>query len=196
MILQRDAPLVAWSQADSTDNHHLYVSTWAAGDLWTSQLSDLHLVEGMSNVLDVKLAAGDGRSFFVSWDEPGKDKRNTRMIEAHSCAPGETPASPPTSIVERDMWPTTVDEAARRIAAQLNDEAKELVRTTANDQLIQFYSEWGRGNRNGLGLWRGNEKLLESCGRGTKADPEACSMVIIEAVWTLLQRPRADAPAR
>ena len=109
MILQRDAPLVAWSQADPTDNHHLYVSTWAKGDVWTSQLSDLHLVEGVSNVMDVKLAAGDGRSFFVSWDEPGKDKRNTRMIQAYACAPGETPASPPASIVERDTWPTTVN---------------------------------------------------------------------------------------
>jgi hypothetical protein len=196
MILQRDAPLVAWSQADPTDNHHLYVSTLAAGGLWTSQLSDLHLVEGVSNVMDVKLAAGDGRSFFVSWDEPGKDKRNTRMAQAYACAPGETPSSPPTSIVERDTWPTTVDEAARRIVAQLDDKSKELVRTTAKDQLIQFYSDWGRGIRNGLGLWRGNDKLLESCGRGTKADPEACSMVIIEAVWTLLQPPAPSAPAR
>lgn len=70
------------------------------------------------------------------------------------------------------------------------------MRTTAKDQLIQFYSDWGRGIRNGLGLWRGNENLLESCGRGTKADPEACSMVIIEAAWTLLQPPAPDAPAR
>jgi hypothetical protein len=156
----------------------------------------VHLVEGVSNVMDVKLAAADGRSFFVSWDEPGKDKRNTRMIQVYSCAPGETPASPPTSIVERDTWPTTVDEAARRIVAQLDDKSKELVRATAKEQLIKFYSDWGRGIRNGLGLWRGNKKLLESCGRGTKADPEACSMVIIETVWTLLQRPPADAPTR
>ena len=196
MILQRDAPLVAWSQADLTDNHHLYVSTWATGDLWTSQLSDLHLVEGVSNVTDVKLAAGDGRRFFVSWDEPGKDKRNTRMVQADACAPGEIPASPPTSIVERDTWPTAVDEAARRIVGQLDDQSKELVRTTAKDQLIQFYSDWGRGIRNGFGLLRGNEQLLESCGRGTKTDPEACSMVIIEAVWTLLQSPAPKATAR
>ena len=189
MILQRDAPLVAWSQTDPTDNHHLYVSTWAAGDVWTSQLSDLHLVEGVSNVMDVKLAAGDGPSFFVSWDEPGKDKRDTRMIQAYACAPGETPASPPASIVERDTWPTTVDEAARRLVAQLDDKSKELVRTTAKDQLIRFYDGWGRGIRNSFGLWRGNEKLLESCGRGKRTDPEACSMVIIEAAWTLLQAP-------
>ncbi len=196
MFLQRDAPLVAWSQADPTDNHHLYVSRWAPGDVWTSQLSDLHLVEGVSDVLDVRLAAGDGGRFFASWDEPGKDKRNTRMIQAYHCAPAETPASPPAAVVERDTWPTTVDEAAQRIIARLDDKSKEQVRTTPKDQLTEFYSTWGRGIRNGLGLWRGNDKLLESCGRGTKAEAEACSMVIIEAVWTLLQRPPPDAPVR
>lgn len=103
---------------------------------------------------------------------------------------------PPPSIVERDTWPTTVNEAARGIVAQLDDKSKELVRSTAKEQLIQYYSSWSPGIRNGLGLWRGNEKLLESCGRGTKMDPEACSMVIIEAVWTLLQPPAPAPQAR
>jgi hypothetical protein len=78
----------------------------------------------------------------------------------------------------------------------LDDKSKELVRTTAKDQLIRFYDGWGRSIRNSFGLWRGNEKLLESCGRGKKTDPEACSMVIIEAVWTLLQAPAPQAPGR
>lgn len=196
MILLHDAPLIAWSQADPTDNHHLYVSTWAAGDSWARQLSDLHLVEGVSNVTDVKLAAGEDRSFFVSWDEPGKDKRNTRMVQVYACAPGETPTSPPPSIVERDTWPTTVDDAARWIVAQLEDKSKELVRTTAKDQLIKFHFDLGLSIRNGLGLWRGNDRLLESCRRGTTTDPEECSMVIIEAVWTLLQPPARDSQDR
>jgi len=45
------------------------------------------------------------------------------------------------------------------------------------------------GIRNSLGLWRGNEKLLESCGQGKRVHPDECSMVIIEAVWTILQAP-------
>ena len=69
MILRNDAPIVAWSQSDATDNHHLFVSEWAAGDRWTARLSGLHLVEGVSNVTDVRLAAGDGQTLFVSWDE-------------------------------------------------------------------------------------------------------------------------------
>jgi hypothetical protein len=196
IIVRNDAPIVAWSQSDATDNHHLFVSEWAAGDEWTARLSDLHLVEGVSNVTDVKLAEGDGRTLFVSWDEPGKDKRSTRLVQAYTCAAGETPASPPTSTVERDTWPTTVDEAARRIVGALDSESKARVRTTKKDQLIQYHADWGMGIRNSLGLWRGNEKLLESCGQGRKIHPDECSMVIIEAVWTLLQAPEPEDPAR
>jgi hypothetical protein len=187
IILRNDAPIVGWSQSDDTDNRRLYVSEWAAGDRWTARLSGLHLVEGVSNVTDVRLAAGDGHSLFVLWDEPGKDKRSTRVVQAYTCAAGEAPASPPKSTIERDTWPTTVDEAAKRIAVELDDESKARVRTTRKDQLIQFHHGWGMGIRNSLGLWRGNDRLLESCGGGRRAHPETCSTVIIEAVWTLLQ---------
>ena len=187
MILRNDAPIVAWSQAGVTDNHHLFVSEWAGGDRWNALLSGLHLVEGVSNVNDVKLASGDGRTLFVSWDEAGKDKLSTRVVRAYTCAAGETPASPPTSTVERDTWPTTVDEAARQIAGALDNESRDRVRATKKDQLIQYHHGWGMGIRNSLGLWRGNDKLLESCGNGAKVHPDSCSMVIIEAVWALLQ---------
>ncbi len=196
MILRNDAPIVAWSQSDATDNHHLYVSEWAAGGRWTTRLAGLHLAEGVSNVTDVRLAAGDRQTLLVSWDEPGKDDRRTRLVQAYTCAAGETPAAPPKSTVERDTWPTTVDEAARRIVGALDDESKARVRTTTKDQLIQYHHGWGMGIRNSLGLWRGNEKLLESCGGGRRADPETCSMVIIEAVWTRLQARKPEAQAR
>lgn len=193
MILRNDAPIVAWSQADATDNHHVYVSEWATGDRWTARLSDLHLVEGISNVTDVRLAAADVHNLFVLWDEPGKDQRRARMVQAYTCAAGETPAAPPKSTVERDTWPTTVDQAARQIVSVLDDESKTRVRTTKKDDLIQYHLGWGMGIRNSLGLWRGNEKLLESCGQGRKVHPDDCSMVIITAVWTLLQPPKPEA---
>jgi hypothetical protein len=100
MILRNNAPIVAWSQSAATDNHHLYVSEWAAGDRWTTRLSGLHLVEGVSNVTDVKLAAGDRQTLLVSWDEPGKDEQRTRLVQAYTCAPGEMPTASPTSTVE------------------------------------------------------------------------------------------------
>jgi hypothetical protein len=187
MIMRNDAPVIAWSQANETDNRHLYVSERTAVDRWSPVVSGLHLVEGVSNVDDVKLVAGAGRNLFVTWDEPGKDNRSTRGVELYPCATGEKPSSPPTSIVERDTWPTTVDEAARRIAGALNAESRERVRTTKKEQLIQYHHDWGMGIRNSLGLWRGNEKLLLSCGGGKPTHPDDCSMVIIEAVWTLLQ---------
>jgi hypothetical protein len=187
MILRNNAPIVAWSQADETDNHHVYVAEWTGGDGWSALLPGLHLVEGISRVTDVRLAAGDARSLYISWDEPGKDKRSTRVVRAYSCPAGETPAAPPKAIVERDTWPTTVAEAAKRLVGQLDEDSKARVRATKKEDLGQYYFGWGMGIRNSLGLWRGNEKLLASCGGGTNADPEACSMVIIEAVWTLLQ---------
>ena len=187
MIVRGDTPIVAWSQAGATDNRHLYVSDWVEGDRWIPRLSGLHLVEGVSNVNDVKLAAGDGRTLFVSWDEPGQDKRGPRVVQAYPCAAGETPDSAPASRVERDTWPTTVDEAARQIASAIDTESRDRIRATKKDQLIQYHHGWGMGIRNSLGLWRGNDKLLQSCGNGTRVHPDSCSMMIIEAVWALLQ---------
>jgi len=122
-----------------------------------------------------------------AWDELGKDKRSTRVIQAYPCAAGETPATPPASTIERDTWPTTVAQAARTIVTMMDDESKARVKATKKEDLIQFHHGWGTGIRNELGLWRGNDKLLESCGNGTKVHPDSCSMVIIEAVWALLQ---------
>jgi hypothetical protein len=188
MILRDDRPIVAWSQAGATDNRHLYVSEWAADNRWITRLAGLHLVEGVSNVNDVRLASADRERLFVAWDEPGKDGRSTRLVEAYACPAGETPAAAPKSTVERDTWPSTVEEAARRIAGSLDEESKARLRATKKEALIEYLHGWGTGIRNSLGLWRGNELLLASCGKGTRADPEACSMIIIEAVWTLVQR--------
>lgn len=186
MVLRGDAPVIAWSQADATDNHYLFVSEWSVSG-WIPRLTSLHLAEGISNVHDIALAAGDARTLFVAWDEPGSDERRTRLARAYPCAEGETPAATPHSVVERDTWPLTVDAAARQIVAALDDESKARVRGTPKDQLIQFHLGWGMGIRNSLGLWRGNDALLESCGRGSRVHPDECSTVIIEAVWELLQ---------
>jgi hypothetical protein len=176
----------------------VFLAEWAAADRWITRLSGLHLVEGVSNVRDVRLVAGDRDTFFVSWDEPGNDWRRTRLVHAYPCAPGETPAAPPKSTVERDTWPTTVDEAARRIVAALDNESKARLRALSDDQLIQYHFSLGMGIRNSYGLWRGNDKLLESCGHGdgAKVDPDACSGIIIEAVWRLLHASNSETPHR
>jgi hypothetical protein len=194
MTLSDGVPIIAWSQADATDNHRLYVSKWVAGDRWSALLTGLHLVEGVSNVMDVRVAAADDDILFVSWDEAGKDSRRTRLVQAYACAPGETPAQPLKSQVERDTWPKTVDEAARRLIRGLDDGSKTRLQTTKKDQLIEYHHGWGTVIRNSFGLWRGNMKLLESCGRGKKIHPDDCSMIIIEAAWKLSQNPSGSTP--
>ena len=184
IILRASAPVVAWSQADTTNNHRFYAAERAENGEWAMLLADLHLAEGVSNVSDIRLAAGDGNSFFVAWDEPGQDGRRTRLVQAYQCAADESPATPPKSVVERDTWPTTRDEAALRIVEKLDEESRARVRAMKKEDLIQFHNSWGMGIRNEFGLRRGNQKLLESCGA---TDPDECSMVILGAVWQLLQ---------
>lgn len=187
MILRNDRPIVAWSQSDATDNHRLYVSEWMENDRWQPLISGLHLVEGVSNVREIRLSLADEQSFFISWDEIGKNKRRTRLVQAYVCKTGETPALPPKSLAERDAWPSSVEEAARHIAGKLDDESKARVQSTKVEDLILYHHGWGTGIRNSLGLWRGNEKLLKSCGQGKVIHPDECSMIIIKAVWKLLQ---------
>ena len=175
MILREDAPTIAWSQSDDTENHHLYAAEWMKGDRWIHRISGLHLVEGVSNVTDVGLAKGDAQSFFVSWDEVGKDNRRSRLVRAYTCEQGETPVAPPKSVVERDTWPKTVDEAASQIVGMLDDDSRARVRSTKKSDLIQYHHGWGTGIRNSLGLWRGNEELLKSCGQGKIVHPDKCS---------------------
>jgi hypothetical protein len=187
LILRDDAPIVAWSQSDVSDNHYLFLSEWIGSGQWITRLSGLHVVEGISNVNEVKLAAGDAHSLFVSWDEPGKDGQRIRLVQAYPCTAGETPAAPPRSEAERDSWPYTVDEAARRLLRTLDHQSKARIRATKKADLDQYLISWGMGIRNSFGLWKGNDKLLESCGQGERVGPEKCSMIIIDEVWKRLQ---------
>lgn len=187
MILPGDLPIIAWSQADATDNHRLFIAELTANNQWQLLITGLHLAEGVSDVTDVRLAPGDARSFFVSWDEAGKDSRRTRLIWAYPCGDGETPCTPPKSIVERDTWPKTVNEAAMQIARELDDESKNRLRKVTKDDLIQYHLSWGMGIRNSLGLLRGNDELLKSCGNGKRVHPDNCSTIIMEAVWDIVR---------
>jgi len=189
MILRDDVPLIAWSQSDETDNHRLYAAEWAEGDRWIQRLTGLHLVEGISNVRDIRLATGDSKSIFVSWDETGEDKRRTRLVRAYTCKQGETPAAPPKSIVERDTWPKTVEDAVRNLVSELDDDSKARVRSTSESDLVLFHHGWGTGIRNSFGLWRGNDDLLKSCGNGKIVHPDECSTIIIKKVWKELRKP-------
>ena len=84
-----------------------------------------------------------------------------------------------------DEWPRTVEEATARLLAVMSDKDKELVRKTAEEDLIGFHHGWGMGIRNDFGLWQGNDALLKSCG---EQHPDDASMVIIRSVWKELRK--------
>ena len=85
-----------------------------------------------------------------------------------------------------DKWPTTVQYSVKDILSRMSEKDKELVRNTKRGDLIMFHHGWGTGIRNYYGLWRGNQKLIESaCGRS--CHPDDASMVIIRAVWRELK---------
>ena len=85
-----------------------------------------------------------------------------------------------------DKWPTTVQDTVKDILSRMSEKDKELVRNTKRGDLIMFHHGWGTGIRNYYGLWRGNQKLIESaCGRS--CHPDDASMVIIRAVWRELK---------
>lgn len=90
-------------------------------------------------------------------------------------------------VLGADTWPTTVEATVDDIISALSEKNKETVRTTKREDLIKFHHGWGTGIRNHYGLWRGNNKLLESaCGRA--CHPDDASMIIIEEIWNKLQR--------
>ncbi len=84
-------------------------------------------------------------------------------------------------------WPKTLEEAVNQILLLMCDKDKEIIKNTPKEDLIRFYHGWGIGMRNEFGLWRGNKKLLASCG-STGMHPDDASMVIIEAVREKLQQ--------
>lgn len=82
-------------------------------------------------------------------------------------------------------WPLTLDAAVERLLGRMTEPDRELVRNTAEDDLIGFHFGWAMGIRHEFGLWRGNSQLLASCGN---PHPDDASMVIVRAVWERLQQ--------
>ncbi len=79
-------------------------------------------------------------------------------------------------------FPRTVSEAIDRILSVMNEFNKARLREMRRDDLSGLHISLGLGIRNEFGLWRGNKKLLASCGLAGDA-----SSVIIEALWRRLQ---------
>lgn len=86
-----------------------------------------------------------------------------------------------------EKWPLTLSATVEDLLTRLSPESKATVKGTKKKDLILFHHGWGTGIRNHYGLWRGNQKLIQSaCGK--PCHPDDASMIIIEAVWEELQK--------
>jgi len=83
--------------------------------------------------------------------------------------------------------PKTVDEAVAQLKSELSPQDRDHILRMSREDLAQLHFSLGLRIRNGFGLWRGNDKLMKSCGA---THPDICSGIIIEKLWEAI---RADA---
>ena len=95
---------------------------------------------------------------------------------------------------ELETWPKTVDAAVARLLIELPDDSKKVIADTPKTDLIKFLRDLGMGIRSKFGLWKGNPELTKSA-CPNDCDPEAASMVIIEALWEKLQSTKETKPS-
>ena len=90
--------------------------------------------------------------------------------------------------MKQKEWPETLDEAAGVVIATLSDEDKTYIAGMAEGDLIGLHFSLGMWIRNNLGLWQGNQELMQSIRQRTPAiHPDDVSMVIIEEAWKRLR---------
>lgn len=91
------------------------------------------------------------------------------------------------NVLGPENWPTTVNETIDDLLPRLSALQKSEIRMTSSDNLISLHLSLGQEIRNRYGLWRGNEKLIETaCGK--PCHPDDASMKIIEAAWNQLRQ--------
>jgi hypothetical protein len=88
------------------------------------------------------------------------------------------------TVMNQKRRPATIDEAVGVVIAILSDEEKAAIAAMAESELIALHMGLGAWIRNNLGLWSGNQSLLQSTGAPNADDG---SMVIVVAVWRRLR---------
>lgn len=81
-------------------------------------------------------------------------------------------------------FPESVDAAVRLLMAMVPDEERIRIAAMRQEDLALLHFGLGIWIRNNLGLWQGNQALLEACGHRT---PDDASTLIIEAFWQQMQ---------
>ena len=60
------------------------------------------------------------------------------------------------------QWPATIDEAVGVVIASLSEEEKAAIAAMAESELIGLHFGLGMWIRNNLGLWQGNDELMQA----------------------------------
>lgn len=86
-------------------------------------------------------------------------------------------------------WPRTIESAVGKLLVMLTEEQKDELRELSADDRWMLHHGFGTSIRNHFGLWRGNEPLLEACG---KEHPDDASAVIIDELLKKLKEENGD----
>ncbi len=65
--------------------------------------------------------------------------------------------------IDRETWPSTINEAAARIVANLSPAERAGLASLSDGDLFAQHFGMGMQIRNNFGLWRGNTQLLDEC---------------------------------
>ena len=90
--------------------------------------------------------------------------------------------------MNQKQFPATIDEAVGVVIATLSDDDKAKIAAMSEHDLIGLHFGLGTWIRNNLGLWRGNDQLMQAVReRDRSIGPDDASMMLVEAVWQRLQ---------
>ncbi len=97
----------------------------------------------------------------------------------------------------RSPWPQTINDAAERIIAIMNDKERIKVSSIPEGKLQKLRFSLGRYLYSDLGLLEGNDALIKACAISEHGifeshffhnDADSASDVILEAIWNRLTR--------
>jgi hypothetical protein len=86
--------------------------------------------------------------------------------------------------------PLTMEEAVDYLHANISVNHEHQLTNTNKEDLEDLYFSLGAHARDILGLWSGNEDLMESCrlvSGDKEIDADGASLLILEALWERLR---------
>ena len=90
--------------------------------------------------------------------------------------------------MKQKQWPVTIEESADVVIAALTETEAAKISGMSESELINLHFGVGMWIRNNLGLWQGNDALIQALReREPGIHPDEASMLIIEQVWRRLR---------